>query len=115
MRLSVSALCLSAAVLLGGCDAGNDQPEVVATNDTAQTSPGQAVTIHVLANDTGSDLAIESFQERAVRGGRITRTEGDALSYRPGAGFLGTDSFTYVARDGAGVTSKNAIVTVVVQ
>ena len=100
----------------GGCDSTNDpDAETVANNDTAQTSPGEAVTINVLANDRGRDLAIASFQDRTRNGGAVTRTEGDALSYRPGPGFLGTDSFTYTARNGDGVSSKNATVTVTVQ
>ncbi|WP_420454811.1 Ig-like domain-containing protein [Rubrivirga sp.] len=116
MRLLAAALCLIVAFLSTGCDSADDQDaETVANNDSAQTSPGEAVTINVLANDRGSDLTIDSFQDRTRSGGTVSKTESDALSYRPGPGFLGADSFTYTARNGDGVTSKNATVTVTVQ
>ena len=113
MRLA--AVCLTAAVLLAGCDSGDGADAAVANNDSVQTSPGLEVAIDVLANDTGTDLTIESFQARSVRGGTVTPLEGDLLNYRPGAGFIGTDQFTYVAQDGAGVKTKRATVTVTVR
>ena len=115
MRVLAATLCLSAAALVAGCDSGDDTTGPVANNDSAQTGPGQAVTINVLANDTGGGLTIESFRERSSGGGTVSKTDNERLTYRPRGGFLGTDSFTYVAQSASGETSKNATVTVTVQ
>ena len=116
MRVSVATLCLCAAALLGGCDSDDaTDSEVVAANDSAETRPGESVTIDVLANDRGRNLTIESFQERTDAGATVTLTDDDALLYRPSPGHLGTDAFTYLARNDEGVTSKRATVTVAVR
>lgn len=113
MRLTaIGFLC--AAFLASGCDSGGSA-EPVANSDRTQTRPGEAVTINVLANDTGTNLTVATFQARSANGGVVTRAEGERLTYQPRAGFLGTDFFTYVARDDAGLESKNGTVTVVVQ
>lgn len=102
-------------MLFVGCDSDDAGSRPVAANDTVQTSPGQAATISVLANDTGEGLTIDSFQERTPSRGRVSKNESEQLVYRPGPGFLGTDVFTYAARDAQGVVTKNATVTVTVQ
>ncbi len=114
MRL-VPAASLSLAFLLSGCDSDGGSTAPVANNDSVQTRPGEAVTINVLRNDTGTDLTIGSFQSRSASGATIAEADGNQLVYRPRAGFVGSDFFTYVARSGTGEDSKSATVSVTVQ
>lgn len=114
MRALAATLFLTGACLATGCDSGGDS-EPVASNDSAQVSPGEAVVIDVLRNDQGEGLTIEAFQSRSANRGQVTETDDGKLSYRPLGGFLGADSFTYSAKSSSGATSKNATVTVLVQ
>ena len=68
--------------------------------------------INVLANDTdpGDTLTIASVTQGAKGAVAIAGTK---LSYTPGSGFLGTDSFTYTIRDSHGATST-ATVTIAI-
>ncbi len=86
-------------------------PEAV--NDNALTTSGTPVTINVLENDSdpnGDALTVTSFNQGA--NGEV-KTEGQNLVYTPVAGFMGTDTFTYVVKDPAG-NQSTATVTVVV-
>lgn len=80
------------------------QPEntaPVAANDSANTDAGMPVVIEVLANDSDADrdgLSISSFTQGA--NGSVTLAPNGTFSYTPEAGFVGTDSFTYVVSDG---------------
>lgn len=73
----------------------------VAVDDVSKTTPGQAVTIDVLANDTDPD-ADDSHTVAAV----TTPSNGaasivnDEVVYTPNANFLGLDSFDYTISDG---------------
>ncbi|BCX47598.1 integrin alphabeta-propellor repeat protein [Haloferula helveola] len=72
------------------------------------------VTLNVLENDNvlpgnGEDLEIVSTTVPTA--GTVTIVNGDALSYSPPAGFLGTATFSYTAEDGFG-GSGTAMVTV---
>jgi len=83
----------------------------VAGNDTATTTKGTPVNIAVLANDTdanGDALSVSSFTQPA--NGTVTFTNGIA-TYTPATGFVGTNTFTYVATDGQ-LQSNVATVTV---
>ena len=102
-----------------GSDPVNDAP--VAADDAA-ASAGAAVTVNVLANDSDADgdpLSLVSFTQGT--NGTVTRDDGgtpgnqgdDKLVYTPGAGFSGTDSFTYTIEDGQG-GSDTATVNVTV-
>jgi hypothetical protein len=87
----------------------------VAVNDTATTSQATPVLISVLANDTDPDgpppIAINTFTQGTI--GAVVQV-GSQLRYTPFAGLVGSDSFSYTARDGHGAVSNQAIVTVTV-
>jgi hypothetical protein len=88
----------------------NDAP--VAGNDTANTNPGSAVTINVLAND--NDVEGASLTPSVVTGpafGTVTVNADKTLTYTPNANYRGTDSFTYKVNDGS-LDSNTATVTI---
>ncbi|MDM8519868.1 Ig-like domain-containing protein, partial [Anaerolineales bacterium HSG6] len=88
----------------------NDPP--VAVDDTASTSKNSAVTINVLSNDTDPDDDTLSIN---MVGDPITGTvsiSGNTVVYTPATGFIGVDSFSYIASDG--VLTDTASVTVTV-
>ncbi|HWS47965.1 MAG TPA: Ig-like domain-containing protein [Acidimicrobiia bacterium] len=71
-----------------------------AVDDAATTTPGQAVTIDVLANDQpNSDGAAPDPATLALTSkpghGTAALTADHEVTYTPAAGFAGTDSFTY--------------------
>ena len=85
----------------------------LATDDSASTTEGAAVTINVLANDTDADgesLTIDSV-EPPDDGTAVI--QGNAIVYTPDAGFSGVDEFLYEVIDGSGATAS-ALVTVTV-
>jgi hypothetical protein len=70
-------------------------------NDNATTTPGVAVVVNVLANDTDADgdtLTVVSVGTPA-HGGAANNGDG-TVTYTPDAGFCGDDSFTYTVSDG---------------
>jgi hypothetical protein len=84
-----------------------------AVDDTAE-SPQQPVIIQVLANDSDPDpgpLTVASVTQGA--NGTVAINADQTVTYTPAAGFLGTDSFTYIAADLYGGQSR-ATVTVTV-
>jgi len=95
----------------------NDAP--VAVNDTASTAEDTAVTIDALANDTdvdtktiGSDESIALVSSaNGVHG--TTEIMDGKIVYTPETNFNGTDTFTYIITDKAGLTAE-ASVTVTV-
>ena len=100
---------------IDGADANCANIPPVAVDDAATTPFETAAIIDVLANDTDADsgpspLAVDSVTQGT--NGSVTNNGGD-VTYTPNAGFSGTDSFTYVATDGAD-TSNVATVTVTV-
>ncbi|SDY91237.1 outer membrane autotransporter barrel domain-containing protein [Lysobacter sp. yr284] len=82
----------------------------VAVDDSASTQSNQAVTINVIANDTGiiASVAVAS----APTHGTATPS-GTTVVYTPASNYFGSDSFTYTAT-GPGGTSAPATVTVTV-
>ncbi|MDZ4811080.1 MAG: Ig-like domain-containing protein [Pseudomonadota bacterium] len=85
----------------------------VAQNDSVSTAFGTAVVIAVLANDSdpdGDTLSISAVG--AAQNGAAT-ISGNNISYQPGVGFVGTDSFAYTISDGHGGTAT-ATVTVTI-
>jgi hypothetical protein len=94
-------------------EAVNDDP--VAVDDTGNTTVDNALTIDALANDL--DVDGDTLQITAVTDGSNGTVEnnGDGtVTYTPGAGFTGSDSFTYTIGDGAGGAPSTATVTVAV-
>lgn len=84
-------------------------PALTAANDTATASPGAAVTIDVLANDTGVGLTVTQVSTPSHG---IATLSGNIISYRPNADFTGTDVFTYTITDGASTATSTVTVTV---
>lgn len=88
----------------------------LAVDDSASTDPDTPVDVAVLTNDIeplGGPLAIQSFAAITSEGGTVTLTPAGLL-YTPAAGFVGTDTFVYSVRNGAGVESQEARVTIAV-
>ncbi len=70
--------------------------------DNATTKAGTAVTVDLLGNDTapaGGALTLVSVTQ--PKHGKVTLVDGKAV-YTPEAGYVGTDTFTYVVRDASG-------------
>ncbi len=88
----------------------NDAP--VLKNDSASTSQNQTVAINVLANDSdpeGQTLSLTAVS--APKHGRATITAGQVV-YTPSGEFIGSDTFTYAATDGAAKASATVTVQV---
>ncbi|MCC6595427.1 MAG: tandem-95 repeat protein [Rhodanobacteraceae bacterium] len=86
----------------------------IARNDNAATQVAQPVTIAVLANDTdpdGDDLAVVAVGTPA---NGSTAISGGSVVYTPAAGYIGSDSFSYMVSDGHG-GDASATVTIQVQ
>jgi VCBS repeat-containing protein len=87
-------------------------------NDDAYSTPFQTQLIvvapGVLGNDTDAEgAALSAALQRDVTNGTLSLNEDGSFSYTPNAGFIGTDSLTYVANDGAD-DSNVATVTITV-
>ncbi|MDA4108346.1 membrane protein [Mycobacterium holsaticum DSM 44478] len=91
----------------------NDNP--VAVDDTATVDGDSGDNeIDVLANDFDVDGDVLTVLEVAeASNGSVALTDG-VVTYRPNAGFVGTDSFTYTVADGNGGTGS-ATVTIKVK
>ena len=88
----------------------NDAP--VAYNDSKNTAKNVAVTINVLANDIdvdGNALTVTNLTQPA-HGTAVLNLNG-TVTYTPANNYVGTDSFTYTAYDGA-ATSNVATVAI---
>lgn len=99
------------------CAGGNANRRPIAVDDAASTAVGEAVDIHVLANDSDPDGTF--LNPRIVTQGAhgtvtLDVNRGRFLTYTPEAGFVGTDTFTYQAVDRDGAPSEPATVTVTV-
>lgn len=90
----------------------NDAP--VAAPDVATTPEDTPVTIHVLANDTDIDNAIDvtSVVATTPAHGTVSVNSDGTVVYTPAQDYYGTDTFTYTVKDVAGLASKPAMVTV---
>lgn len=99
----------SVTVTVNGASGPNQPP--TATNDSMGTTPGTAVTINVLGNDSdpnGDTLSI-SIDSQPAHGTAVVQN--GQIVYTPAAGYVGGDSFTYIVSDGKGGTAT-ATVTV---
>ena len=75
---------------------------VPAVNDTAVVNEGASVVIDLSGNDTDPDNALDLASIAITSGptnGSLVDNGNGTLTYTPGAGFSGIDSFTYEARD----------------
>ncbi|MEM8805551.1 MAG: Ig-like domain-containing protein [Cyanobacteria bacterium P01_G01_bin.38] len=90
----------------------NGPPPPTARDDNAQTLPGQPVTIQILANDQGDDVAIASLDRVGLSGGGVSNNGDGTVNYTPPSDFNGVDTFTYTTRNRAGGISEPATVSV---
>ncbi|HMN26742.1 MAG TPA: cadherin-like domain-containing protein [Caldilineaceae bacterium] len=90
---------------------GNRPPTAV--NDQATTPPNTPITINVLGNDADPDGDPLTITINTPPSHGTATVEGNQIRYTPEAGFVGTDSFTYIVADGkGGATIGMGIVTV---
>ena len=80
--------------------------------DSATTIINQAITIDVIANDTGTSLKLSDTNPWSLRGGNVVIAN-NKLSYTPGQNFTGEDKIWYVFEDSLGRTNS-AEVTITV-
>ena len=108
--LNNSALSLSAN--LRGSVSSSTAP--LAENDIYSTDAGQTLTIGanrgVLANDR--DVRDQTLRVTVVNTSRLTLNTNGSFTYRPPAGFIGRQSFTYTVSNGR--RNANATLTIVV-
>lgn len=90
-----------------------EPPGVVANDDSAETMMNTAVTITVLANDSGNDLSLDTINPEPTHGS-ATPTAENTILYTPDTDFTGSDTFVYSACNPGNVCGS-AQVTVVVQ
>ncbi len=87
----------------------------VGVADTAATDEDAAVTVDVLANDTGlGNTPITVTIATMPANGTVVVNPNNSVTYTPNANFNGTDSFSYRVRDLDG-QSSTAVVTVTVR
>ncbi|MCB0122160.1 MAG: tandem-95 repeat protein, partial [Caldilineaceae bacterium] len=101
----------SVTVTVNGQSGPNQPPTTV--NDSVTITPGTAILIDVLENDSdpnGDTLSI-SIDGPPQHGTAVVQ-DGKVL-YTPTAGFSGTDSFTYIVSDGRGGTATGSVTVVV--
>ncbi|GIF13757.1 Ig-like domain-containing protein [Actinoplanes teichomyceticus] len=88
--------------------AGQSIAPTRAADDTA-TAQGKAISVPVLANDTATAPTISSVTRPANGTATIS---GANVSYTPGPGFVGTDTFTYTVTTACGTGTAEVTVTV---
>ena len=77
-------------------------PAPHATNDQASVNTGKDVTVNVLANDTDPDGDPLTVTKAKAGNGTVEILPDGSIKYTPKAGFVGTDTITYVVSDGNG-------------
>jgi VCBS repeat-containing protein len=95
--------------------ASNDAP--VAMPDAVDANIATAVDIDVTGNDTDGDGSVDLTSVIVTADpvfGVTGAPNNGVITYTPGAGFEGTDSFRYVVRDNEGKLSNEAVVTITV-
>lgn len=94
----------------------NTDDPVIAKNDAAATQKDKAVVVKVLSNDSAADggLKIATVAAKSAAGGKVVVNSDGTVTYTPKAGYTGTDTFKYTAKDADGDT-KDATVTVTVK
>ncbi|MDB2526693.1 cadherin-like domain-containing protein, partial [Mariniblastus sp.] len=92
-------------------NAVNDNP--VANNDSGSTDEDVPVIVDLVGNDSdidGDSLTIDSFTQPT--NGVVTDNGDGTITYAPGSGFFGSDSFTYTVTDGDLTDSATVQITV---
>ena len=93
----------------------NDAPS--AANDSYTVTGGTTLTVAapgVLANDSDLEGPVTAVLATGTANGTLALAANGSFTYTPNAGFSGTDTFTYRARDAAGAESAPATVTITV-
>jgi Big-like domain-containing protein len=94
MRASLACGIVGATLFAAGTAAS--AATVTANDDSAATTAGKAVAVHVAANDTydtgASNITVDAPAKTA--NGSVTAA-GGTLTYTPNIGFVGRDSFGY--------------------
>jgi len=105
--------CSTTVTVNGG---GGNQPPV-AGDDSATTIVDTPVVINVVANDSDPDGTIDVtsvvITGNPSQGGAVSNGDG-TVTYTPGPGYVGDDSFTYTVSDNQGVPSNEATVSITV-
>jgi hypothetical protein len=108
---------LSGASNFATITAANDAP--VANNDSYNTGQGTPFAVAarvVLINDTDVDSDVTSLTAVLETGpshaAAFTLNANGSFAYTPSAGFVGTDTFTYRAKDVSPISARNAPATV---
>ena len=70
---------------------------IVARADHAATRQGTAVTVHVLANDSGTGLHVTDATDPAH--GTVACEDDGSCVYTPSAGYSGDDGFSYTVAE----------------
>lgn len=86
----------------------------VAANDTATVVTGQSASIAVTVNDSDPDGDTFGVTAASSPQHGVTVIEGGAVRYTPGAGYVGSDSFTYTVTDARGGTAVASVAVTVV-
>jgi hypothetical protein len=86
--------------------------ELIANDDTASTTEGNAVVIDVLTNDIGTGTLSVSDHTNPAHGLAVNNGDG-TFTYTPNAGWYGSDSFVYTVSNESGMTDT-AIVSITV-
>ena len=94
-------------IVVGKAGGGTLEPGPVAMADAATIKAGTAVTIAVLANDTGTKITIASATTPSSGMSRITTDR--TVTYTPDTGFIGSDSFLYTISDESGRTATATV------
>ena len=90
-------------------------PSPTANNENIQTNSGTPVQITLTGTDPiPGDILKFTVVTLPQHGTLTSGTTSNSVTYTPNTGFSGTDSFTYKATDGQGVSSNIATVTVTV-
>ena len=120
-RIIMLSLCLAGAMFMPALALTSTTAEVenaapIAENLTLKTYKGVAISSRFAAVDPEGDLVTFQVIDSPARG-QITLDENDpaAFWYTPYEGKKGKDSFTYVAIDANGNTSKPATVKITIE
>ena len=120
-RIIMLSLCLAGAMIMPALALTSTTAEVenaapIAENLTLKTYKGVAIASRFAAVDPEGDLVTFQVVDSPARG-QITLDENDssAFWYTPYEGKKGKDSFTYVAIDANGNTSKPATVKITIE
>ena len=89
----------------------NEPPTAVP--DARETPEDEPITIEVLTNvsdpDRNDTLTLVRLGERPLHGTATVQSGANEIHYRPHEDYHGADNFSYVVRDGAGLTATGSV------